>query len=52
LEKDGWHVFLARDGSEALSLLRRKQPHIILLDWSLLKECGTDPGWLPAVARW
>jgi DNA-binding response OmpR family regulator len=32
MKKNGYEVFIARDGSEALEILRRETPSIILLD--------------------
>ena len=35
LEDDGYRVVTARDGMEALQLLERCQPRLILLDWMM-----------------
>ena len=32
LKANGYHVFTAADGSEAVSTVRREKPHLILLD--------------------
>jgi len=51
LEKEKFEVLLAKDGSEALSLLRDNKPDIILLDiilpgksgFDILEEIKSDP---------
>jgi DNA-binding response OmpR family regulator len=42
LEKDGYRVLTAYDGSQALRLARRKQPDLIILDLMLPKVDGLD----------
>ena len=32
MKKAGYHVFIARDGSEAKEIIARESPHIVLLD--------------------
>jgi DNA-binding response OmpR family regulator len=42
LEKDGYRVFAARSGAEALNLIRRGQPDVLLVDRSWLETGGLD----------
>jgi two-component system alkaline phosphatase synthesis response regulator PhoP len=42
LEKDGYRVFVARDGSEALNMVRHRRPDILLLERSLLERHSLD----------
>jgi DNA-binding response OmpR family regulator len=40
LEKDGYQVFVAREGSEALNIVRHRRPDVLLLERSLLERYG------------
>ena len=42
LEKDGFEVTLARDGEEAVNLLKTVKPSLVLLDLILPKMSGFD----------
>ncbi|PIW20606.1 MAG: DNA-binding response regulator [Armatimonadetes bacterium CG_4_10_14_3_um_filter_66_18] len=42
LEKEGYQVFQARDGEEALSLFRKQKPDLVLLDLMLPKLSGLE----------
>jgi DNA-binding response OmpR family regulator len=42
LEKDGYRVFVARDSSEVLDVVRHRRPDILLLERSLLGRHGLD----------
>ena len=41
-QKEGFEVFLARDGEEALAFLKKDIPHLILLDIILPKKSGFE----------
>lgn len=40
LEKEHYHVLVAYDGLQALSLIRTKQPDLVILDWMLPRLDG------------
>ncbi|MGD2104832.1 MAG: response regulator transcription factor [Anaerolineae bacterium] len=44
LEKDGYQLFPARNGPEALSLIRRGRADVLVVDQSWLEEGGLDLG--------
>jgi CheY-like chemotaxis protein len=51
LVSEGYHVLVASNGQEALSVLAHVRPHLILLDlmmpilsgWEVMAAIGTDP---------
>ena len=42
MKREGFTVFVARDGEEALELLRRERPRLVLLDVMMPKKSGFD----------
>ena len=42
MKREGYEVFLARDGHEALEMLRRERPHLVLLDVMMPKKTGFE----------
>jgi DNA-binding response OmpR family regulator len=42
MRKNGYHVFIARDGEEALQIIRDEQPDIIILDIMMPKVDGYE----------
>jgi DNA-binding response OmpR family regulator len=42
LKKDGYHVFAAYDGQQAIEMARRKQPDLVVLDLMLPQVDGMD----------
>jgi DNA-binding response OmpR family regulator len=42
MKKNGYEVFIARDGEEALSIIRREKPEIIILDIMMPKVDGYE----------
>ncbi len=42
LEKDGFRVVIARDGSEAVKILKQEKPDLVLLDIILPKMSGFE----------
>lgn len=42
LPADGFEIFEARDGHEALALLERETPDLLLLDWNMPNATGGD----------
>jgi two-component system alkaline phosphatase synthesis response regulator PhoP len=42
MKREGYEVFLARDGHEALEVLRRERPHLVLLDVMMPKKTGFE----------
>jgi DNA-binding response OmpR family regulator len=42
LEKDGYRVFVARDGSEVLNMVRYRRPDVLLLEQSMLETHGLE----------
>jgi DNA-binding response OmpR family regulator len=42
MKREGYEVFLARDGHEALEALRRERPHLVLLDVMMPKKTGFE----------
>ena len=42
LSREGFHVLLARDGDEALSIVNKEKPDVILLDIIMPKKNGFD----------
>ena len=42
LRKNGYEVFIARNGTEAMETIRREKPHIILLDVMMPDVDGYD----------
>jgi CheY-like chemotaxis protein len=42
LPTDGFEILEARDGHEALALLEREAPHLLLLDWNMPTVSGGD----------
>ncbi len=42
LEREGFQVFVAYDGREALEIARHKRPHLLVLDLMLPKVSGLD----------
>jgi DNA-binding response OmpR family regulator len=42
LEKDGYRVFVARDGSEILNMVRHRRPDVLLMERAVLETHGLD----------
>lgn len=42
MKREGHEVFLARDGEEALDVLRRERPRLVLLDVMMPKKSGFE----------
>ncbi|WP_018754235.1 response regulator transcription factor [Paenibacillus terrigena] len=42
LQREGFHVLLARTGKEALAIARSEQPDLVVLDWMLPEKSGID----------
>jgi two-component system alkaline phosphatase synthesis response regulator PhoP len=42
LSREGYHVLLARDGDEAISIVNKEKPDIMLLDIIMPKKNGFD----------
>lgn len=42
MKREGFPVLLARDGQEALDLLRRERPRLVLLDVMMPKKTGFE----------
>ena len=42
MKREGYEVILARDGHEALEMLRRERPHLVLLDVMMPKKTGFE----------
>jgi DNA-binding response OmpR family regulator len=42
MQREGFEVCLARDGDEALELLRRERPRLVLLDVMMPKKSGYE----------
>ena len=42
MKREGYEVHLARDGQEALELLRRERPRLVLLDVMMPKKSGFE----------
>jgi DNA-binding response OmpR family regulator len=42
LEKDGYRVFVARDGSEVLNMIRHRRPDVLLLERAWLERHGRE----------
>ena len=42
MKREGFEVHLARDGEEALEVLRREQPRLLLLDLMMPKKSGFE----------
>ena len=42
MKRAGYEVLVARDGQEALDLLRRERPRLVLLDVMMPKKSGHD----------
>jgi two-component system response regulator MtrA len=42
LSRSGYEVVVARDGEEALRLVREKQPDLAVLDWMMPKASGLE----------
>jgi DNA-binding response OmpR family regulator len=42
MKREGFTVLLARDGQEALDLLRRERPRLVLLDVMMPKKTGFE----------
>jgi DNA-binding response OmpR family regulator len=42
MKREGYEVLLARDGHEALELLRRERPQLVLLDVMMPKKTGFE----------
>jgi DNA-binding response OmpR family regulator len=42
MKREGFEVLLARDGEEALELLRRERPRLVLLDVMMPKKTGFE----------
>jgi two-component system alkaline phosphatase synthesis response regulator PhoP len=42
MKREGFEVLLARDGEEALTLLRRERPRLVLLDVMMPKKTGFE----------
>jgi len=42
MKREGYEVHLARDGQEALALLRRERPRLVLLDVMMPKKTGFE----------
>jgi len=42
LDKEGYHVVVAADGEEALTLVSEKLPDLVVLDWMLPKVSGIE----------
>jgi DNA-binding response OmpR family regulator len=42
LARSGYEVVVARDGEQALSLAREKQPDLAVLDWMMPKASGLE----------
>jgi DNA-binding response OmpR family regulator len=42
MKREGYEVHLARDGQEALELLRRERPRLVLLDVMMPKKTGFE----------
>jgi two-component system phosphate regulon response regulator PhoB len=42
LPEDGYEVLEAADGDEALEVIGRQPPHLVLLDWNMPKRSGAQ----------
>jgi DNA-binding response OmpR family regulator len=42
MKREGYEVLLARDGQEALDLLRRERPRLVLLDVMMPRKTGFE----------
>lgn len=42
LKREGYTVVIARDGEEALAMIRREQPDLVLLDVMMPKKTGFE----------
>ena len=42
MKREGYEGILARDGHEALEMLRRERPHLVLLDVMMPKKTGFE----------
>jgi DNA-binding response OmpR family regulator len=42
LKREGYTVVIARDGEEALQMIRREQPQLVLLDVMMPKKTGFE----------
>jgi DNA-binding response OmpR family regulator len=42
MKREGYEVFLARDGQEALDVMRRERPRLVLLDVMMPKKSGFE----------
>ncbi len=42
LKKNGYEVYIARDGAEALSIAEEQQPHLVILDIMMPKVDGYE----------
>jgi DNA-binding response OmpR family regulator len=42
MKREGFEVHVARDGQEALDVLRRERPHLVLLDVMMPRKSGFD----------
>ena len=42
MKREGFEVFVARDGQEALDMLRRERPRLVLLDVMMPRKTGFE----------
>lgn len=42
MKKEGYEVYIARDGDEAITLIKSKKPHIVILDLMMPKVDGYE----------
>lgn len=42
MKREGYEVFVARDGQEALDVMRRERPRLVLLDVMMPKKSGFE----------
>lgn len=42
LEKEGYEVSIAEDGEDALTLIRERMPHLVILDWMMPRLSGVE----------
>jgi DNA-binding response OmpR family regulator len=40
LEKQGYQIFIARDGNQGLAMAERESPHLVILDMMMPKRSG------------
>lgn len=40
LEKQGYQIFIARDGNQGLAMAEREDPHLVILDMMMPKRSG------------